>query len=97
MYISKMQVLVFCTLQVWDAISDASITFGEETSTDDVSYIVENGLIIDSVSKELKTIQNVDVLYETKVKSYDLPDHKEENVNICLEDGSNYKCELLVS
>lgn len=84
-------------MQVWDAISDASITFGDETSQDDISYVVENGLVIDSVNKELNNIENVEVLYETKVKSYHLPENEEGKVNLCLENGLNYKCELLVS
>lgn len=80
-----------------DAISEASITFGEEMSSDDVSYIVENDLIIDSVNKELKSLKAVDVIYEATVKSYHLPDHVERNVDVCLENGSHYTCNLLVS
>lgn len=53
-------------------------------------------MIIDSVNKELKTIENVDV-NDTIVKSYYLPTHQEENVSITLENGVNYKCQLLVS
>lgn len=79
-----------------DAISDASITFGEETSTDNISYIVENDLIIDSVNKELKGIENLEVLYGANVQSYHLPNQHENNVNVCLNNGSKYTCELLV-
>lgn len=82
--------------KVADAISDASITFGDETSIDDISYIVENDLILDSVSKEIGDIPNVEVLYGEKAKLYGLPG-QEKNVNICMENGDLYICEVLVS
>lgn len=63
----------------------------------DVSYIVENDLIISAVSKELKNVDNVKTLYETKVKKYKLPEHNEDTVEICLENGTKYSCEILVS
>lgn len=84
--------------KVWDAISNASITFGEETSDDDISYIVENDLIIASVKKELEGIPNLEVVYGTKVSSYHLPDIQENKFNtVCLENSNKYTCELLVS
>lgn len=85
-------------MKVWDAVSDASITFGDEISNDDVSYIIENDLIIDSVNKELRNIQNLEVLYGTKVKTYDLPDgHEKHSSAVHMENGKTYTCDLLVS
>lgn len=85
-------------MKVWDAVSDASITFGEEMSTDDISYIIENDLIINSVNKELRDIKNLEVLYGTKVKLYNLPDGHEKHSNfIQMENGNTYSCDLLVS
>ncbi|KAG5896170.1 hypothetical protein JTB14_016945 [Gonioctena quinquepunctata] len=83
-------------LQVWDGVSDTSITFGEETSLDDVSYIVENDLLLGAASKEVRTINNLEVLYNAKVKSYHLPEYHENSVGINLEDGTQYTCELLL-
>ncbi|XP_074036894.1 ubiquinone biosynthesis monooxygenase COQ6, mitochondrial [Leptinotarsa decemlineata] len=83
-------------LQVWDAVSDTSITFGEQTSADDVSYIVENDLLLGAASEEVKNINNVEVLYNAKVKCYHLPDFHENSVEIILEDGTRYSSELLL-
>lgn len=49
------------------------------------------------MTKELKEIENVKVLYTANVKSCNLPDHQENNVNVCLENGNTFTCELLVS
>uniref|UniRef100_A0A6P7GU95 Ubiquinone biosynthesis monooxygenase COQ6, mitochondrial-like n=1 Tax=Diabrotica virgifera virgifera TaxID=50390 RepID=A0A6P7GU95_DIAVI len=84
-------------LQVMDALSDASITFGEIKSSDDVSYIVENNLILHSAKKEIENT-DVEILYESKVKNYQLPaDVDDSQVNIFLENGNRYTCDLLVS
>uniref|UniRef100_A0A6P7G0U5 Ubiquinone biosynthesis monooxygenase COQ6, mitochondrial n=2 Tax=Diabrotica virgifera virgifera TaxID=50390 RepID=A0A6P7G0U5_DIAVI len=82
-------------LQVMDALSDASITFGEIKSSDDVSYIVENNLILHSAKKEIKNT-NVEILYESKVKNYELPGVDDSQVNIFLENGNQYTCDLLI-
>lgn len=83
-------------LQVTDALSDASICFGEETSSENVSYIIENNLLIYAVKKELERLKNVEVLYEEKIKEYHLPDAAESHVNLHLENGGQYSCDLLI-
>ncbi|CAG9860776.1 unnamed protein product [Phyllotreta striolata] len=83
-------------LQVMDAISDTSITFGEETSSKDISYIVENDLLIHAVKTEMEQAKNVEVQYNQRIKSYNLPKESGEMAKICLEDGSEYTCDLLV-
>ncbi|CAH1957100.1 unnamed protein product [Acanthoscelides obtectus] len=83
-------------LQVWDAISDACITFGDENAIEDISYIVENDLLLDAVSKELKNVNNVEVIYNTRAKEYSLPLHNEDKVQITLENGSSITCSLLL-
>ncbi|KAJ8960297.1 hypothetical protein NQ318_004023 [Aromia moschata] len=82
-------------LQVWDAVSDSSITFGDETSSENVSYIVENDLLLAAANEELKDTGNVDILYGAKVKDYHLPEYHEKNVQISTEDGRKYSCDLL--
>nr|CAH7763763.1 unnamed protein product [Callosobruchus chinensis] len=83
-------------LQVWDAVSDACITFGDDNAVEDISYIVENDLLLDAVSKELKPISNLEVFYNTKAKNYSLPEYNDDIVKITLEDGSTYTCNLLL-
>ncbi|XP_023313056.1 ubiquinone biosynthesis monooxygenase COQ6, mitochondrial-like [Anoplophora glabripennis] len=82
-------------LQVWDAVSDASITFGEEENTDNVSYIVENDLLIAAVNEEVKTVDKVKIQYNARVKDYHLPEYHENVTQITLDNGDTYTCELL--
>ncbi|KAJ8985966.1 hypothetical protein NQ317_010724, partial [Molorchus minor] len=94
-YISSRRYATVKRLQVWDAISDASITFGDEKSSENVSYIVENDVLLAAVNEELKKIKNVDVVYGIKVKDYHLPEIDETIVQISIEDGTKYTCDLL--
>lgn len=82
-------------LQLMDALSDASITFGE-SSDEDISYIVENNLIIDAMKKEIKTTNNVETCYESKIKKYHIPGIEDSHVNISLENGVEYTCDILI-
>lgn len=83
-------------LQVWDAVSNASITFGQEENTENVSYIVENDLLIAAVNKEVKNVDRVKIQYNTRVKNYHLPEYNEEGSQITLDNGETYTCELLL-
>ena len=82
---------------MWDALSDASITFGDSEHSEHVSYIVENDLLLAAVTEEAKNINNLDVLYDAKIKCYGLPEYHENLVKIHLENGTAYTCDLLVS
>lgn len=53
--------------------------------------------MIDSILKEVKEVKNVEILYGATVKSYNLPNHEKESVDICLQNGEKYTCDLLVS
>ncbi|KAJ8953058.1 hypothetical protein NQ314_007433 [Rhamnusium bicolor] len=81
---------------VWDGISDASITFGDETTTENISYIVENDVLLAAVNNEVNNIDNVHVKYCAKVKDYQLPEYHGNGVHISLDD-MEYTCELLDS
>lgn len=83
-------------LQVWDALSDASVTFGNAESQEIVSYIVENDLLLAALTEEVKNCDNVNVLYNAKVTKYGLPDYEGNIVNITLDNGDEYTCDLLL-
>ncbi|XP_050296449.1 ubiquinone biosynthesis monooxygenase COQ6, mitochondrial isoform X2 [Anthonomus grandis grandis] len=83
-------------LQVWDALSDTTITFGQPELTETVSYIVENDLLLSAVAEETKNCQNVTIQYDARVKEYTLPEYSEKNVKIQLENGDEYTCDLLL-
>lgn len=73
------------------------ITFDNNDVKDVVAYIVENDLILEAVRRELKPLENVDVLYESKINGYKLPTQAEGEAEVKLESGSTFTCDLLVS
>lgn len=88
------------TLQVWEACSDAMITFSHDDLVDDIAYIVENDVLLAAVNREVqKLADNLTVIHEAKIKGYELPQHhrKTSDVRVHLECGSSYICSLLVS
>ncbi len=84
-------------VQVWDACSDAAVTFGKADLSEDIAWIVENDLVQDSLMKELDKIEQVEVQYKTKVTNYRLPQNADELVQVTLEDGSCLTTDLIVS
>ncbi|KAI1895528.1 hypothetical protein AGOR_G00107180 [Albula goreensis] len=61
-------------MQVWDACSDALITFDKENLEDEMAYIVENDVIVAALTKQLDTLPDqVNVQYRTKVVKYTWP------------------------
>lgn len=90
-------------LQVWDACSDALISFSSsEVLDDDLAYIVENDLLLNAINQELSTnTKNVDVVYGAKIAEYllhsrDNSDNTPESL-VKMSNGDVYACELLVS
>lgn len=73
------------------------ITFNHDDLSEVLAYIVENDVLLASVEKELKQIQNVTVINEARIKSYGLPDEKQEITRVELENGTSFSCKLLVS
>ncbi|GAB0088275.1 FAD/NAD(P)-binding domain superfamily [Sergentomyia squamirostris] len=55
-------------MQVWDAISDAFITFTPDHPEDDLAYIVENDLIVDAALKTLDKAENVHIEYNSSIE-----------------------------
>lgn len=43
-------------LQVWDACSDALITFDKENFEDEMAYIVENDVVVAALTRQLDTL-----------------------------------------
>lgn len=82
---------------MWDGVSDAFIVFKPDNICDDVAYVVENDLILSAVGKVLQDINNVDIVYEAKINKYQLPEPDQNFVQVELENGTKYTCNLLVS
>ena len=76
---------MFYHFQVWDACSDAHISFDPSRefgdSSSDMGYIVENPVTITALRKQLKVLDSrVDVFYGTKLKRLTLPDSTRDMV-----------------
>ncbi|RVE47476.1 hypothetical protein evm_007887 [Chilo suppressalis] len=90
-------------MQVWDACSDALISFSSsDILDDDIAYIVENDLLLHAVNTELASteIENLKIVYGAKISDYQLSksDNKTATENIVkMSNGDVYACELLVS
>ncbi|XP_046905097.1 ubiquinone biosynthesis monooxygenase COQ6, mitochondrial [Hypomesus transpacificus] len=89
-------------MQVWDACSDALITFDKENLQDEMAYIVENDIIVAALTKQLESLQdNVKVHYGTKVVKYSWPrSHQVQDsipwVQVTLANGETLQTKLLV-
>ncbi|XP_066148540.1 ubiquinone biosynthesis monooxygenase COQ6, mitochondrial [Euwallacea fornicatus] len=95
-FIEKNRFATVKKLQVWDALSDTSITFETPHNTETVSYIVENDLLSASVREEAKKCENLDMRFEAKIKEYVLPQHNETVCQVKLDNDKNFSCDLLL-
>lgn len=78
-HICNMRYKPFQRMQVWDACSDAHISFDPSReigdSSPDMGFIVENPVTIAALRKQLKVLDSrVKVLHGTKLKRLTLPD-----------------------
>ncbi|GLV36624.1 Coenzyme Q6 [Carabus blaptoides fortunei] len=83
-------------MQVWDACSDAMITFEHDNLVEPVAYIVENDLLLSSVTEIVKEIPNVTVVNEAKIKDYKLANELDSTAEVFMENGDSYTCNLLL-
>ncbi|EZA55835.1 Ubiquinone biosynthesis monooxygenase COQ6 [Ooceraea biroi] len=84
-------------MQVWDACSEAMITFNENHLSDELAYIVENDLLLHAINKQLSEKENVTVIYESKVADVKLPGTSEGYATVQLHSGKRFRSRLLVS
>ena len=62
----------------------------------DVSYIVENDLILNALEEVCSNLKNVTVKYESRIKKIVPPSDKNKMVHLEMENGDEYTCNLLV-
>lgn len=67
-HMAEMRVKPFRRMQVWDACSDALITFNKSADlSEDMAYIVENDVTNAALSRQLGEVkENVEVQYEKR-------------------------------
>lgn len=88
-------------MQVWDASSDAIITFSSsDILDDDVAYIVENNVLQHAINTELNNSNNegLNIIYGAKIAEYTLPNSTDRNIKsmVKLSDGDTFSCKLLI-
>uniref|UniRef100_A0A672FNU5 Ubiquinone biosynthesis monooxygenase COQ6, mitochondrial n=1 Tax=Salarias fasciatus TaxID=181472 RepID=A0A672FNU5_SALFA len=88
--------------RVWDACSDALITFDKENLQDEMAYIVENDIVVAAVTRQLDSLSdNVEVKYRSKVVKYSWPmPHLAADsipwVEVTLASGETLQTKLLI-
>ncbi|XP_071376973.1 ubiquinone biosynthesis monooxygenase COQ6, mitochondrial isoform X2 [Centroberyx affinis] len=101
-YITNMRCKPYQKMQVWDACSDALITFDKENLQDEMAYIVENDIIVAALTKQLDSLSdNVQVKYRSKVVKYTWPmSHQAADsipwVQVTLASGETLQAKLLI-
>ncbi|XP_078593597.1 ubiquinone biosynthesis monooxygenase COQ6, mitochondrial-like [Branchiostoma floridae x Branchiostoma japonicum] len=101
-HIKNMRVRPYKRMQVWDACSDAMITFDRDDLNDDIAHIVENDVILAGLMQQLDGMHGlVDVMFDTKVKGYKLPSKAADGedspwARVILEDGRVLDTRLLI-
>jgi len=92
-------------MQVWESCSEAAITFSnDDNPSEPLNHIVENDVTQNALNEVVKrfTGENLTVMYQSKVRSYELPSDTttsnlpEDPVRINLENGDVIEAELLV-
>nr|XP_006632435.1 PREDICTED: ubiquinone biosynthesis monooxygenase COQ6, mitochondrial [Lepisosteus oculatus] len=73
-HILNMRCKPFRRMQVWDACSDAMITFEKDSLEDEMGYIVENDVIIAALTKQVESMPDkVTVQYRSRAVKYIWP------------------------
>ncbi|XP_053552671.1 ubiquinone biosynthesis monooxygenase COQ6, mitochondrial isoform X1 [Bombina bombina] len=100
-HISSMRLKPYKRMQVWDACSDALITFDKD-DMDDMGYIVENDVIIAALTRQLEAMSDrVEVVYRSRAQGYVWPPAYHSTdispwVQIQLTDGRRLQTRLLI-
>ncbi|XP_071963675.1 ubiquinone biosynthesis monooxygenase COQ6, mitochondrial-like [Antedon mediterranea] len=86
-----------CRMQVWDACSDALITFDQGDLTISVAHIVENNITLGALTNRLDE-SNVEVQYNSRTKHIEFPTQEDASqlVKIQLDNGKFIETRLLI-
>ncbi|KAG7275431.1 hypothetical protein CRUP_033164 [Coryphaenoides rupestris] len=88
--------------RVWDACSDALITFDKEDLQGEMAYIVENDVVVAALTRQLDSLPgNVEVKYRSRVVKYTWPmSHQSADavpwVQVTLASGETLHTRLLI-
>lgn len=95
--LSKLRMKEVKKMCVWESSSDARITFQHEGMVNDIAYIVENDVILNTLYSKIDELRpRVQILTGAKAVDYVLPSDDSEFVTVNLADGIKLKTKLLV-
>lgn len=92
--ITNMRLQPVRRMQVWEACSEAMITFDESAEDGCLAHIVENDVTLDAIKAQVP--DQVEVEYSSKVQGYTLPQDTSSSVMIHLEGGRTLSSDLLI-
>ncbi|XP_051942569.1 ubiquinone biosynthesis monooxygenase COQ6, mitochondrial isoform X1 [Hippocampus zosterae] len=101
-HITKWRCKPYKKMQVWDACSDALITFDKDNLEEVMAYIVENDVVVAALTKQLDSLSDhVQVKYRSKVVKYIWPAaHQAVRsvpwVQVVLASGETLQTKLLI-
>ncbi|MGH0183088.1 UNVERIFIED_CONTAM: hypothetical protein FKN15_011185 [Acipenser sinensis] len=101
-HVLNMRCKPFNRMQVWDACSDAMITFDKENLEDEMGYVVENDVVMAALTKQLDAVlDQVKVQYRSRAVRYTWPlpyQTAESNpwVQVELASGQQLQTKLLI-
>ncbi|GIY25453.1 ubiquinone biosynthesis monooxygenase COQ6, mitochondrial [Caerostris darwini] len=82
---------------VWESCSDARISFQHDSMQDEVAYIVENDVILNSLWNRINRLSdNIHVLKGMKATDYILPSNQTDFVTVKLQNDIPLKTKLLI-
>lgn len=93
-HITQMRTQPVKRMQVWEACSEAMITFDAQDQEDLIAHIVENDIILHAIKAQVPN--HVEVEYSAKVKGYNLPSDSSSKVTVSLQDGRILTADLLI-
>uniref|UniRef100_A0A182IW11 Ubiquinone biosynthesis monooxygenase COQ6, mitochondrial n=1 Tax=Anopheles atroparvus TaxID=41427 RepID=A0A182IW11_ANOAO len=94
--IERTRVKPVLKMQVWDACSDALITFNYDDLSENISWIVENDVLLASIYRQLATVPSVDIRYSAKLAACELIRDGAAKSTVQLASGERLCCDLLV-
>ncbi|XP_053330813.1 ubiquinone biosynthesis monooxygenase COQ6, mitochondrial [Spea bombifrons] len=100
-HVTAMRLKAFKRMQVWDACSDALITFDKD-GMEDMGYIVENDVVMAALTRQLSAMSDrVEVLYRSRASRYTWPSLYQNDgaspwVQIELSGGQTIHTKLLI-
>lgn len=83
--------------KVWDARSNALITFNHDNFSGDVACIADNDVISELLFREAESAENVEMRNLAKIAECKLPASSKEKSQVTLENSETFSCDLLVS